>query len=95
MTAFAVTVVPEQTIVGTVVVKQGPAGPPGAGGSYLLHTQSVAATIWTVNHNFGFKPVVSVLSVGGIQLLAEVVHISSNQVQIIFDGATAGQAIFS
>ena len=73
-------------------------GPPangGAGAASYLHTQSVASATWTVNHNLGYRPAVSVLSVGGMLMLAEVQHTSVNQAVVYFDQPTSGQAACS
>lgn len=74
---------------------QGPAGPPGAGGEQLDFPVSVAAAVWTVNHNFGFRPNVQVLSPGGKEMIAEILHVSVNQVTITFDEPQTGSAICS
>lgn len=88
---------------------QGPAGPAGQDGrdgidgiggtghqsARYEHTQSVAASTWTVNHNLGYLPLVQALSVGGMALLAEVLHTSANQALILFDLPTAGLALCS
>ena len=74
---------------------KGDKGDPGAGGDYLQHDQSVAASTWTINHNFGVRPNVSVYTAGGLEMLAEVLHVSVNQTQILFDSPTAGFAILS
>lgn len=68
----------------------GPAGPPD---SYHRHDQVTPADTWTVNHNFGSRPLVSVFSMGGREMWAEVVHASDNQALIYFDAPTAGYAI--
>lgn len=67
-------------------------GAPGASGLSHVHTQSTPALTWTINHNLGFKPAVSLLTVGGIEMFAEVVHVSSNQVTVLFVQPTAGIA---
>lgn len=79
------------TTAATVVVvgKQGPAGTPGAG---YVHTQAVAASTWTINHNLGFTPAVAVFTVGGQQMIAEVLHTSINQTLIYLASAMAGSA---
>lgn len=76
---------------------QGIQGPPGSGGggARYVHTQGSAATTWTVNHNLGFLPQVTVLSPGGIEVEAQVTHTSANQAVITFNTAQTGQAIFS
>lgn len=81
--------------VGAVeVVEVSIPGPQGAlctGASYV-HTQGSPATTWTINHNLGFRPAVAVLSVGSMEVEAEVTHTSVNQVVIGFVTATAGSA---
>lgn len=73
----------------------GPRGLPGNGEVSYEHTQSVASAAWVVNHNLGYRPAVSVLSMGGMQMLAEVQHNSLNQAFVYFDSPTTGQAICS
>lgn len=71
----------------------GPTGPAGPIGGRYVHTQASAATVWTVPHNLGFRPVVSVLTVGGVEILGgEVLHLSLNTLTITFDVAFAGSA---
>ena len=69
-------------------------GPPGAGSALTVtHTQAAPALVWTINHNLGFRPAVSVLSVGGLELLgATVTHVSAQQLTIAFSAPTAGSA---
>jgi hypothetical protein len=71
----------------------GPEGPPGGG--YYRHDQAVAATPWVINHNFGYRPNVKPFTVGGVEVLAELIHTSDNQAQILFDSPLAGYAICS
>jgi hypothetical protein len=89
-----------QEVVAEVVIvsesEQGPPGPPGiSGGANFSHTQSVASDTWTVNHNLGFRPAVSTLSVGGREMWSEVVHASVNQFIAYFDAPVSGIAICS
>lgn len=71
----------------------GPPGPTGPGEEYHRHDQGTPADLWTVNHNFGQRPVVGVFDTGGREVWAEVIHFSDNQVLIYFDGPLAGYAI--
>jgi hypothetical protein len=75
----------------------GPQGPPGAAGQGLRFEfqQTTPSATWIVNHNLGFRPNVSVWSLGGAEMLGELIHISANQVNIYFDNPVAGSAIFS
>jgi hypothetical protein len=73
------------------VLIPGPQGPGGSGSAFTF-TQASAATTWTINHNLGVRPVVTVLSVGGMEVEAEVTHTSINQTVVNFVTATAGTA---
>lgn len=79
-------------IIVKAYAKQGPPGPPGPAGATYTHTQSSAATTWTINHNLGFKPSVEVLDTGGNEFEAQVLHSSVNQVILYFNTAKAGTA---
>lgn len=74
----------------TVTINSGGGGGGSAGG--YDHVQNSAATTWTINHNLGYRPAVSLLSVGGVEMEATVTHISANQVQATFASAVAGRA---
>lgn len=93
------TVVEQPSQVTTeMVVGQGPAGPPGAPGPYggqYEHNQGAASDSWVVNHNLGFRPNVTLLSVGGAEMIAEVLHMSENQARVYFDQPRAGLAVCS
>lgn len=68
----------------------------GSGGSSsgvaFTHLQSVADTVWTINHNLGMRPAVTILDTGGNEVEADVVHLSSNQLVIRFAIPVAGLA---
>ena len=76
----------------------GPQGPPGADGadgadaSSYTHTQASASSTWTIAHNLGWRPTITVLSAGGVQMIAEVVHLSTNTAQVLFVEPTTGSA---
>lgn len=56
------------------------------------HTQSSAASTWTINHNLGYNPIVQVFTSGGVEVIADVVHTSPNQTVIYFSAPTSGFA---
>jgi hypothetical protein len=73
------------------IVNAGPVGPAGAGTGYNFSQLSDLST-WTINHNLGYKPSVQTFTVGGLEVLGEVQHISSNQVTVTFNTAISGTA---
>jgi hypothetical protein len=58
----------------------------------FVYTQSSPAGQWTINHNFGYRPAVAVFDSGSQQLIADVVHLSVNTVQLTLNPSTAGFA---
>lgn len=92
VTGTAVVVNPSTPSV--TVVNAGPVGPAGSGGSGAgyNHTQTAALSIWTINHNLGYKPSVQIFTTGGLEMLAEIQHISINQVTVTFNNAVTGTA---
>jgi len=71
---------------------EGPQGPPGPGGAGFNFTQAAPATVWTINHNLGYYPSVELFSVGGLEIDADVQHMSLNQTIVTFLIPTAGSA---
>lgn len=63
--------------------------PPSAG---ITFNQVSPIDEWVINHNLGFRPSVEVLSVGGAEIEADVVHVTLNQTRIYFVAPTAGSA---
>jgi hypothetical protein len=57
------------------------------------HTQAAAAATWTINHNLGRKVAVTLYTTGGVQMLADVTHTTSNQAVVNFTSAVAGTAL--
>ena len=70
-----------------------------AGGTLLgatapyVYVQVTQAAEWVVNHNLGYRPLIDVLSPGGVVVDAEVRHISTNQANIYFSSGATGSAI--
>ncbi len=50
---------------------------------------------WIVNHNLNKRPNIDVYSVGGKEMLAEIIHTSLNQVIVYFDEPLSGSVIVS
>lgn len=73
--------------------EQGPQGLPGSG-NVFQHTQSVVASTWSVTHNLGHYPIVSVLTISGEVVYPDVTFPTINTASIIFASPTAGMAVF-
>jgi hypothetical protein len=63
-------------------------------GSYA-HTQSVASATWTITHNLGYRPAVSVVDSGGNYVVGDVNYISTNALTISFSSPFGGSAYLS
>lgn len=66
----------------------------GSGGSdvFYTHTQGVAAATWSITHNLGKFPAVTVVDSAGNQLLTSVSYTDANSLVVSFAGATSGKA---
>jgi len=60
-----------------------------------FHTQGTAATTWTVTHNLGWYPNVTVMDSGGTTVEGDITHVSVNALTITFAGAFSGKAYLS
>lgn len=58
----------------------------------IVHVQTQAAAIWTVNHNLGYKPSVELRTTGGVRFVAGIYHISDNHLEVRNNWAIAGTA---
>jgi hypothetical protein len=56
------------------------------------HTQNTAATTWTINHNLGRRPTITLFSIGNQVIEANLIHTSTNQAIAYFTLATRGTA---
>lgn len=63
-------------------------------GSYI-HTQSVSASTWTINHNLGFNPAVSIVDSGENVVIGDVTYISTNTLSVSFNASFGGKAYLS
>ena len=80
---------------------QGPAGPTGAtgatgaSGGFFTFTQASPASTWTITHNLGYRPNISVVDSAGSQVEGETVWTSTSSLTITFSGAFSGVAYLS
>lgn len=79
-----------------VIQRNGLPGAPGGGGSAapVRFDQASALATWTVNHNLGREVTPQIYSLGGVMLAAEILRVSLNQFQVLFDVPTAGFALY-
>lgn len=70
----------------------GPQGPPGESGAGYTHTQSSDLSTWTIAHNLGFRPAVQAFSVGGVEIIGDIAHLSTDVVMISFVSPQRGFA---
>lgn len=77
---------------------EGPQGDPGTPGSApqsYVHTQAVPSATWTVVHNLGFPPNVTVIDSSNRVVVGEVEYPDINTVVLTFSGGFAGKAYLS
>lgn len=79
----------EATISEGVVGLQGAAG---SGDKHYEHTQSTPSAVWTIIHNLGKRPAVTVIDSGGNEWQSAVEHISVNQCVVRFTYPFSGSA---
>lgn len=68
---------------------------PTTGDEHYLHQQAVPAALWTITHNLGFYPNVTVIDSANTQVEATVVYLSDAVLTVEFSGAMAGSATLS
>jgi len=62
------------------------------GAESYLHTQATAALVWTVVHNLGRYPSVTVSDTNNDSVVADIHYVDLNQLQVILANPTAGKA---
>ncbi len=70
--------------------ERGVRGYSGAGETPIYERTCEASATWTVNHNLGRRPSVSLVTPGGAEFDAEVVHVSENQLVVYLAAPAAG-----
>lgn len=59
------------------------------------HKQAQAAKVWTVAHNLGKRPAVTVVDSAGTVVIGEVDYLDDNTVRLTFCAAFSGTAYFN
>lgn len=69
-------------------------GPQGAsGGDIFEHNQNSPLQDWTINHNLGRYPELTIIGADGIQVFTDVEHVSINTAIVHFATPTIGKAV--
>lgn len=68
------------------------AGGGGEAFDYYTHNQDAPAETWTIAHNLGRKPIISLFTTGGARFDAEIVDLSTNVAAVYLGSAMAGTA---
>jgi hypothetical protein len=64
----------------------------GTGDLSYTFTQLTPATVWTIAHNLGKRPSVSVTDSGGTEVYGDVNYVDANNLTITFSAAFGGVA---
>lgn len=67
----------------------------GSGATGTNFVQALAASVWVINHNLGYRPAVQTFTTGGLEIGGTVLHLSLNQTTVTFKGPLAGTARLS
>ena len=73
----------------------GPQGPPGPAGGTYRHVQGTASAQWTIQHNLGFYPAVTLVDSTGREFVAELTFPDMNTAIATLSAATGGEAHYS
>lgn len=84
----SITVTEQNVTISEAVV--GLQGPPGD--LNFTHTQSTPSAVWTINHNLGKRPSVTVVDSGGNEWQTAVEHLSDNSLVVRFTAPFSGYA---
>lgn len=87
-------VVVEEPVKILTVGIQGPQGPPGPAspGTTYIYSQNTPSTTWTIAHNLGQYPSVTVVDSGGTVVLGDVTYNSADQITLTFGVSHGGKA---
>lgn len=65
----------------------------GSGGSVgYNHVQSISSALWTIAHNLGYLPDVSIIDPGSNVVDGSISHLNSNTLTVTFNSPTSGRA---
>lgn len=77
----------------SVVISEAVVGLQGVSGDqHYHHVQSTPSATWTITHNLGKRPSVTVVDSGGNEWITSVEHLSENSLTIRFSAPFSGNA---
>lgn len=62
------------------------------GDKHYTHIQSTSSDLWSIQHNLGKYPSITVVDSAGSEVVGDVNHTSTNSVEITFMSAFSGKA---
>ncbi len=86
-----VQVVESEQVLVTEIGIQGPPGPPGVDLTYE-HSQLVASDTWTINHQLGKHPAITVVDSGGNVVVGDITYNDTDNAVARFSAAFGGKA---
>lgn len=66
-----------------------------AGGDTYVHTQSVAATLWEIQHNLNKYPSCTVVDSAGTVVVGEIEYVSKQLIRLRFTAPFSGRAFLN
>lgn len=67
----------------------------GSGSTQFSYQQTIASTVWTINHNLGFVPNVTTVNSSGQEIVGVVTTLNASVAVIEFSDAVSGYAYLS
>lgn len=72
-----------------------PSAPGGGSNWAYAHDQSIPSDTWTIQHNLGGFPNVTIVDSSGSVLITDVDYVNANQIVATFSGPVSGKAYVS
>lgn len=83
-------------IIEVTEASPGPKGDPGeAGTGSFVYEQEAPSSTWTINHNLGFFPGVTVVDSGGTDVVGSITYVDEDNLYVTFNAPFGGTAYLS
>lgn len=80
------------SVVASVIGPPGPRGLAGGEASTFTYTQDAPAMVWTIDHNLGHEPLISITDAAGDEVECTVRNPTVNRTTATFSEAISGRA---